>query len=49
VIVAHGPFSGIRGVLVEDRGRSRVVIRLSALRKALSVELPREIVRAAAG
>jgi transcription antitermination factor NusG len=49
VIVAHGPFSGIRGVLVEDRGRARVVIRLSALRRALSVELPREILRAAAG
>ena len=30
-------------------GRARVVIRLSALRKALSVELPREILRAAAG
>lgn len=49
VIVAHGPFSGIRGVLIEDRGRARVVIRLSALRRALSVELPREILRAAAG
>lgn len=49
VIVAHGPFSGIRGVLVEDRGRTRVVIRLTALRRALSVELPREILRAAAG
>jgi len=49
VIVADGPFSGIRGVLVEDRGRTRVVIRLSALRRALSVELPREILRAAAG
>ena len=49
VIVADGPFSGIRGVLVEDRGRARVVIRLSALRTALSVELPREILRAAAG
>ena len=48
VIVSHGPFSGIRGVLVEDRGRTRVVIRLSALRRALSVELPREILRAAA-
>jgi len=47
VIVAHGPFSGIRGVLVEDRGRTRVVIRLSALRRALSVELPRTILRAA--
>jgi len=49
VIVAQGPFSGIRGVLVEDRGRARVVIRLSALRKALSVELPRATLRAAAG
>jgi len=49
VIVADGPFSGIRGVLVEDRGRVRVIIRLSALRKAMSVELPREMVRAAAG
>ncbi len=48
VIVSHGPFSGIRGVLVEDRGRTRVVIRLSALRRALSVELPRKILRAAA-
>jgi len=49
VIVGHGPFSGIRGVLVEDRGRARVIIRLSALRKALSVELPRATLRAAAG
>src|SRR2546425_62460 len=48
VLVARGPFSGIRGVLVEDRGRARVVIRLSTLRKALSVELPRENLRAAA-
>jgi len=49
VVVAHGPFSGIRGVLREERGRARVVIRLCALRKALSVELPREILHAAAG
>ena len=47
VIVSHGPFSGIRGVLVEDRGRTRVVIRLTVLRRALSVELPRKILRAA--
>ncbi len=48
VIVTEGPFGGIRGMLVEDRRRARVVIRLSALRRALSVELPREILRAAA-
>jgi len=49
VIVTEGPFSGIRGTLIEDRSRARVVIRLSALRRALSVELPRELLRAAAG
>ena len=48
VIVTEGPFGGIRGMLVEDRSRTRVVIRLSALRRALSVELPREMLRAAA-
>jgi transcriptional antiterminator NusG len=48
VIVSEGPFGGIRGVLVEDRGRARVVVRLSALRRALSVQLPREILRAVA-
>jgi len=47
VIVTEGPFGGIRGILVEDRRRARVVIRLSALRRALSVELPREMLRAA--
>lgn len=47
VVVAEGPFSGMRGVLTEERGQTRVIVRLSALRKALSVELPREILRAA--
>jgi transcription antitermination factor NusG len=47
VVVADGPFSGMRGVLSEERGHARVIVRLSALRKALSIELPREILRAA--
>lgn len=45
VIVTEGPFSGMRGVLVAQRGRARVVVRLSALCQALSVELPQEILR----
>ena len=45
VIVTEGPFSGMRGVLVEDRGRVRVVVRLSGLRQAVSVELPRRVLR----
>lgn len=47
VLVAEGPFSGMRGMLIEERGQTRVIVRLSALRKALSVELPRETLRAA--
>ncbi len=47
VLVREGPFSGVRGVVVEDRGRARVVVRLRALKRALSVELPRGMLRAA--
>jgi len=47
VLVREGPFSGVRGVIIEDRGRTRVVVRLRALRRALSVELPRDMLRAA--
>jgi len=47
VLVREGPFSGVRGVVTEDRGRTRVVVRLCALKRALSVELPRGMLRAA--
>ena len=47
VIVAEGPFNGMRGVLVEQRGRTRVVVRLSALHQAVSVEVPCGILRSA--
>jgi len=47
VVVAEGPFSGMRGVLTEERGHARVIIRLSVLRKAVSIEVPREMLRAA--
>ena len=46
VLVNEGPFSGVRGVVTEDRGRARVVVRLSALKRAISVELPRGMLRA---
>ena len=47
VLVKEGPFSGVRGFVIEDRGRVRVVVRLRALKRALSVELPRGMLRAA--
>ncbi len=39
VLVTEGPFKGMRGFLVEVRGRSRVVVKLSAVRLAVGVEL----------
>ena len=41
VVVVEGPFQGMRGRLVEERGRVRVVVRLAAVRQAVSVEMAR--------
>ena len=40
VQVIEGPFRGMRGFLVGVRGRTRVAVRLSAIRMVMSVELP---------
>ncbi len=45
VIATEGVFAGMRGVLLEERGRTRVVVRLSVLCQAVSVELPRRVLR----
>lgn len=37
--VKTGPFQGMEGYLLENRGRRRVTVRLSALKLAFSVEL----------
>jgi len=47
VMVQDGPFQGMRGILTEKRGKRRVVIRISALRHAISIEMERELLRAA--
>ena len=47
VVVVSGPFEGMRGVLVEERGRARVVVRIGVLRQATSVELDRAVLRLA--
>jgi len=49
VVVTEGPFEGMRGVLLEVRGRRRVAVRIEALRQATSVEVPRGVVRPAQG
>jgi transcription antitermination factor NusG len=37
--VREGPFKGMRGYLMESRGRRRVAVKLDALKLAFSVEL----------
>lgn len=48
VTVVDGPFRGMRGVLLETRGRARVAVRLTAIRQAVSIELARDLVEPAA-
>lgn len=43
--VVGGPFSGMQGILLEARGRARVIVRISAIRQAVSVEIERQFVR----
>jgi transcription antitermination factor NusG len=45
VVVVAGPFKGMQGVLLEDRGQARVVVAIAALRQAKSVVVAREAVR----
>jgi transcription antitermination factor NusG len=45
VWVVGGPLEGVRGILVELRGRTRVVVRIAAIRQAVSVEVDRSQVR----
>ena len=39
VRVIQGPFQGMQGILTEVRGRTRIVVRLAAIRQAVSVEM----------
>lgn len=48
VKVVDGPFEGMRGVLVEARGRARVLVKLSTIQQGVSVELDRAKLRPAA-
>ena len=45
VEVTEGPFRGMQGLIVEVRGRTRVVVRLMAIRMAAGVELSPASVR----
>lgn len=44
VVVTAGPFKGMWGVLQQIRGRARVIVKLSAIRQAIGVEMERGLV-----
>ena len=48
VRVIQGPFEGLRGILTEVRGNTRIVVRLEAIRQAVSVEMSRRDVTSVA-
>jgi transcription antitermination factor NusG len=48
IVVTDGPFSGMRGCVRLLRGRTRVVVKLSAMRLAVGVELDRSALKVVA-
>ncbi|MFQ5538351.1 MAG: UpxY family transcription antiterminator [Gemmatimonadota bacterium] len=45
VLVTQGPFQGMKGVLMEARGRSVVAVKLDAIRMARAVQVDRRWVK----
>lgn len=45
VVVTAGPFREVQGVVVEDRGRARVLVGLPALGQGFSVNIPTDQLR----
>jgi transcription antitermination factor NusG len=49
VRVIQGPFEGLRGILTQVRGKTRIVVRLETIRQAVSVEMASRFVLPIAG
>jgi transcriptional antiterminator RfaH len=45
VVIRQGPFDGYRGVIVRERGRTRLIVSVSTLARSIAVELGRESIR----
>jgi transcriptional antiterminator RfaH len=43
VRISSGPFEGIRGTVVDRRGRRRIIVGLDLLRRGLEVDFPAEV------
>ena len=45
VRIESGPFAGYHGVVVRGKGHDRLIVQISLLRQAVSVEFDREVLR----
>jgi transcription antitermination factor NusG len=49
VLIEHGPLSGVEGILVELKGKTRLVVSVNLLRRSVSAEIDRHSIRPIAG
>jgi transcription antitermination factor NusG len=45
VLIEHGPLAGIEGILVEVKGKTRLVVSVNLLRRSVSAEVDRQSIR----
>lgn len=45
VLIKEGAFSGYSGIVVQERGRDRLIISIALLRQSVAVEFDRDMVR----
>ena len=45
VLIERGPLSGVEGILVEVKGKARLVVSVNLLRRSVSVEVDRHSIR----
>jgi transcriptional antiterminator NusG len=45
VLIEHGPLSGVEGILVEAKGKARLVVSVNLLRRSVSAEVDRRSIR----
>jgi transcription antitermination factor NusG len=45
VLIEHGPLSGVEGILVEAKGKARLVVSVNLLRRSVSAEVDRHSIR----
>jgi transcription antitermination factor NusG len=45
VLIEHGPLTGVEGILVELKGKARLVVSVNLLRRSVSAEIDRSSIR----